>query len=62
MGKLTFEVFTESCCDGDSSSPNDMSARSCGCDPGANWLCTRHQVEEEIRRAQSEVQQTDRED
>ena len=62
MGKLTEAVFAPSCCDGDSSSPNDMSAQSCGCDRGANHKCERHRIEEEIRRAQSEIRQADRKD
>ena len=40
--------FSESCCDGGNSNPNDRSARSCGCDPGAKWVCQRHQDEDII--------------
>lgn len=36
--------FDESCCDGGESNPNDNSARSCGCDPGAGWICLIHTV------------------
>lgn len=43
MGKLTAEVFNESCCDGGATNPNDMSAQPCGCDPGAGWTCRYHQ-------------------
>lgn len=43
MGRLTDEVFNESCCDGGECTPRKQSARSCGCDPGANWVCERHQ-------------------
>lgn len=51
MGKLTPEVFNESCCDGGECSPNDNSARPCGCDPGLKpkpWVCQRHQIELEM--------------
>jgi len=34
--------FGESCCDGGICDINDRSARPCGCDPGANWVCERH--------------------
>lgn len=47
MGKLTTEVFNESCCDGGATNPNDMSAQPCGCDPGANYIsphCKLHQI------------------
>lgn len=37
--------FGESCCDGGECSTNAMSAQSCGCDAGANWVCQRHQYE-----------------
>ena len=37
--------FGESCCDGSACSTTRESARSCGCDPGANWVCHRHQAE-----------------
>jgi len=42
MGKLTTEVFNESCCDGGECRPQDLSAQSCGCDKGANWVCAEH--------------------
>lgn len=43
MGKLTTEVFNPSCCEGGAYS-SDMSAQSCGCDKGANWVCERHRT------------------
>ena len=42
------DMFGESCCDGGETSLNDRSARSCGCDLGANWVCQRHQDEDII--------------
>lgn len=48
MGKLTEQVFNESCCDGGGESGYE-SCRPCGCDPGANWVCQRHQAEAKIR-------------
>lgn len=47
MGKLTPDVFNESCCDGGECS-TEMSAQSCGCDKGANWTCQRHTLEKEL--------------
>ena len=44
MGKLTTDVFQESCCDGGASA-NDNSCQLCGCDPRAHWVCERHQHE-----------------
>jgi hypothetical protein len=44
MGKLTEEIFNESCCDGGACNTS-MSAQSCGCDRGANWMCERHKAE-----------------
>src|SRR3990172_12679304 len=44
MGKLTSEVFNESCCDGGAVCEND-SCQPCGCDPKANWVCAGHQKE-----------------
>jgi len=38
MGKLTEEVFNESCCDGGICDVSGQSAQSCGCDPGANYV------------------------
>lgn len=38
MGKLTEEVFNESCCDGGATS-DVFSCQPCGCDPGANHIC-----------------------
>jgi hypothetical protein len=49
MGKLSKEIFNESCCDGGACNPNDMSARVCGCDKGANWVCQRHQYEKLLK-------------
>jgi hypothetical protein len=43
VGKLTTEIFNESCCDGGAQSCK-QSAQSCGCDPGANHLCERHKL------------------
>jgi len=45
MGKLTSKVFNESCCDGGECGTNDLSAKPCGCDVGAKWVCQRHQEE-----------------
>ena len=42
MGKLTPEIFNESCCDGGSSGDCHTSAKMCGCDPAAGWTCARH--------------------
>ena len=51
MGKLTSDVFNESCCDGGVGNEHE-SARPCGCDPGckttqwpAGRPCERHQAE-----------------
>lgn len=51
MGRLTPEVFPESCCDGGACS-NDLSAQPCGCDPGlkrdgkiVGHVCDRHTEE-----------------
>lgn len=41
MGKLTDEVFNESCCDGGATC-NATSAQPCGCDEGAGWTCKQH--------------------
>ncbi len=43
MGRLTEEPFKESCCDGGAAC-NENNAQSCGCDPGANWVCGFHKV------------------
>lgn len=40
MGKLTQEVFNESCCDGGAMCMD--SAQPCGCDRKANWVCEVH--------------------
>lgn len=45
MGKLTKEVFNESCCDGGFTS-NSRSAQPCGCDEGAGWTCKVHQEQQ----------------
>ncbi len=37
--------FGESCCDGGICNISKGSAQPCGCDPGANWVCQRHQME-----------------
>jgi hypothetical protein len=57
MGKLTKEVFNESCCDGGCMNLDPQkSAQPCGCDEGANWMCERHKAEmyweDEIMRRQ----------
>lgn len=41
--------FGPSCCEGGACNSNDMSAQSCGCDKGANWICERHRVSESLR-------------
>lgn len=39
--------FGESCCDGGACSDlPHVSAQSCGCDPGAGWLCANHKFRE----------------
>lgn len=35
------EPFGPSCCDGGANT-NTQSAQPCGCDPGAQWICQRH--------------------
>jgi hypothetical protein len=45
LGRLTEQVFNESCCDGGVSSPH-KSAQPCGCDEGARWTCARHLKEQ----------------
>lgn len=55
MGKLTTEVFNESCCDG-GAQYNSMSAQSCGCDPGSNWTCERH-YREQIAKQDAEAKE-----
>lgn len=57
MGRLTQEPFNPSCCDGGECSPNDKSAQSCGCDPGASWVCERHREERMHQTEQVKVQQ-----
>lgn len=47
MGKLTSEVFNESCCDGGICATTRESAQPCGCDKGAGWVCQRHREEME---------------
>lgn len=45
--------FGESCCDGGECSTNELSAQSCGCDPGLKpqpWVCQFHQNEARIQR------------
>lgn len=55
MGKLTTTIFNESCCDGGASSCNEMSAMSCGCDPGMKWVCAQHRSKgERFRLAQDD--------
>lgn len=46
MGKLTSDIFNESCCDGGATSGYE-SAQPCGCDPGINYIspnCHIHKV------------------
>lgn len=45
MGKLTTEIFNESCCDGGACSTFHESTRPCGCDPGADHLCAEHKLD-----------------
>jgi hypothetical protein len=40
--------FGPSCCDGGECRTNDNSARPCGCDPGAKWVCTNHRIAWEL--------------
>lgn len=47
MGKLTSEVFNESCCDGGSCSTHE-SAQPCGCDLGADYYCDDHKWREPL--------------
>lgn len=53
MGKLTKEIFNESCCDGGECATTHQSARPCGCDPGANWVCLIHQLQLKAERIDS---------
>lgn len=48
--------FGESCCDGGECSVNDMSAQSCGCDKGANWVCVYHKMQATMKQAMDELQ------
>ena len=41
LGKLTSDVFNESCCDGGSGN-SELSCQPCGCDPKAKWICLVH--------------------
>lgn len=41
MGKLTSDIFNESCCDGGATSEGS-SCQPCGCDINANWVCSYH--------------------
>ena len=43
--------FGESCCDGGSCNEK-LSAQPCGCDPGAKWVCERHQLEAMLKEAE----------
>lgn len=45
--------FGDSCCDGGECSIYHESARPCGCDPGAGWVCQRHQLELAIEEAKN---------
>lgn len=45
LGANLKNPFGPSCCDGGASSC-EMSAQSCGCDKGANWICERHRNEQ----------------
>jgi hypothetical protein len=49
MGRLTPQVFNESCCDGGECSPTHESAQPCGCDPGAKWVCEYHRRAEPVK-------------
>jgi hypothetical protein len=49
VGKLTPDVFNPSCCDGgEAALANSQSARPCGCDPGANWVCLVCQIKQSL--------------
>lgn len=48
MGRLTQEIFNESCRDGGECSLQKASARPCGCDPGAKHRCQHHQHQYEL--------------
>lgn len=41
--------FAESCCDGGICDISKMSAQSCGCDPGINHYCQRHDLLGDLR-------------
>jgi hypothetical protein len=46
MGRLTKEVFNESCCDGGKMNDDPLkSCQPCGCDEGALHACERHYEE-----------------
>lgn len=52
MGKLTQEVFNESCCDG-GAGLDDSSCQPCGCDKGAGWRCEQHRPADTARFTQA---------
>ena len=43
--------FAESCCDGGSTTMGHNSTQPCGCDVGANHLCSQHRLEEDLKEA-----------
>lgn len=45
MGRLTPEVFNDSCCDGGGTDSGDH-CQPCGCDSGAGWVCAVHRREQ----------------
>lgn len=49
MGKLTSEIFNESCCDGGATNCH-QSSQPCGCDPGLNWYCSQHKFKAAVQR------------
>lgn len=58
MGKLTTEVFNESCCDGGACSIEPQSAQYCGCDAGCKpkpFVCERHQYEARIKELEEAI-------
>lgn len=57
MGKLTTEVFNESCCDGGGTNCHE-SAQPCGCDMGCKpkpHYCERHEAERKLAEAEAYI-------
>lgn len=63
MGLLDKEQpFRESCCDGGECNTGDMSAKTCGCDPGCKprpYFCALHRVDAALATPQSKVGRDD---